>query len=81
VFFFEVVKTRPRLSGERETAMVEMLAGLSPDERQMLEDPDFITEDEADLIYSDRAMAEPGERISLHELLAENGIPRRRRSA
>ena len=61
--------------------MLEMLAGLSSAERSTLQDPDFITEDEADLIYSDRAINEPGESISIDVLFAELGIPRRRRRA
>jgi hypothetical protein len=61
--------------------MLEMLAALTPAERQTLKDPNFITEDEADLIWSDRGLAEPGESVSVDELFAELGIPRRRRSA
>jgi hypothetical protein len=35
--------------------MKKLIESLSPEERSMLRDPDFITEDEADLIVSDRA--------------------------
>ena len=58
-----------------------MIAGLTPAERSTLKDPDFITEDEADLIMSDRAMNEPGPLISLDELFRENGQTRRKRRA
>jgi hypothetical protein len=57
--------------------MLEMLKGLSLAERKTLADPDFITEDEADIIYCKRAMDEPGRSYSLDEVLAENGIARR----
>lgn len=71
--------TRARLSSRQEKAMLEMLAGLTPAERRTLKDSDFITEDEADIIVSDRRSTEPA--VSLDEVLAEAGIPRRRRSA
>ncbi len=58
-----------------------MLKGLSAAERKKLADPDFITEDEADNIYCDRALADPEPFISLEDALAENGIPLRRRRA
>jgi hypothetical protein len=57
--------------------MRRMLAGLTPAERARLEDPDFITEDEADMIWHGRDLAEPGESISVDELFAEMGIARR----
>jgi hypothetical protein len=44
-----------------------------------LHDPNFITEDEADIIMSDRSVNEPGRSISLDELLEENGQIRRKR--
>jgi hypothetical protein len=76
------MKTRPELSAKQYQEMREMLAGLTPAERATLADPDFITEDEADLIVCDRREDEPGESISAEELFAEMGItPRRRRSA
>ena len=61
--------------------MREMIAALSPAERASLKDPNFITEDEADLIMSDRAMKEDGCSIPLEEILKEFDRPRRRRSA
>jgi len=67
------------LTDEQYTDMLEMLKGLSPAERKTLADPDFITEDEADLIVCDRRDGEPT--VSLDEVLREAGIPRRRRSA
>ena len=51
--------------------MLEMLADLTPEERALLEEPDFITEDEADVIVSNRRINEPGPSISLEELFAE----------
>jgi len=44
----------------------------------MLADPNFITEDEADLIMSDRSYAEGDPEITLDELLAKHGLSRRR---
>ena len=70
--------TRENLSVEQHQEMLEMLAGLTPAERRTLKDPDFITEDEADLIWSDRALAESGESIPADKIFAELGIPRRR---
>jgi hypothetical protein len=61
--------------------MKELIASLSPAERKLLRDPNFITEDEADLIMSDRSFNEPGPRISLDQLLKENGMTRRRKKA
>ena len=66
---------RPKLSARQHKAMLEMLAGLTPAERQTLTDPDFITEDEADLIYCERAMSEPGPSIPAEDVFAELGIP------
>ena len=77
-----VVRENKRgLTGEMYADMLKMLKGLSAAERKTLADPDFITEDEADLIYADRAMKAPGKSISLDQLLKENGIPRRRSRA
>jgi hypothetical protein len=59
--------------------MLEMLADLTPAERASLEEPDFITEDEADMIVSNRRINEPT--VSLDEVLAESGVPRRKRIA
>ncbi len=59
-----------------------MVAALSPAERASLEDPNFITEDEAEIILAERAMNEPGRSIPLEEILKEFGQqPRRRRTA
>jgi len=65
-------------AGVDQAIILEMLKGLSAAQRRTLAYPDFITEDDADLIYSDGALKDPGESISLDELLKENGIPRRR---
>ena len=61
--------------------MKELIASLSPAERKLLRDPNFISEDEADLIMSDRGFNEPELTISLDELLKENGMTRRRKKA
>ena len=53
-----------------------IVASLSPAERAILSDPNFITEDEADLIMSDRSFNEPGPRISFDELLRQEGLTR-----
>jgi hypothetical protein len=42
--------------------MREMIAKLTAAERHSVKDPDFITEDEADLIMSDWSVNEPGGR-------------------
>jgi hypothetical protein len=76
----EALKAKHKLSNRQFQEMLEMLADLTPAERATLKDPDFITEDEADLIVCDRRSGEPT--FPLDEVLAENGIiPRRRRSA
>jgi hypothetical protein len=76
------LKARHKLSDKQFREMLEMLAQLTPAERATLKDPDFITEDEADILVSDRRMKEPGKWISAEELFAETGhIPRHRRSA
>jgi len=51
--------------------MRETIAGLTPAERRSLKDPDFIAE----------SVNEPGQPISLDELLRENGQTRRKRGA
>ena len=43
--------------------MKKLIESLSPEERSMLRDPDFITEDEADLIVSDRIEKASNEEI------------------
>jgi hypothetical protein len=50
----EALKTRHKLSNRQFQQMLEMLAGLTPAERASLKDPDFITEDEADIIWINR---------------------------
>jgi hypothetical protein len=61
--------------------MREMIAGLTPAGRRGLKDPNFIAEDEADLIMSDRSAKEPVRSILLDELLRENGQTGRKRGA
>jgi hypothetical protein len=87
------MKTKSNLSGRQDALriehdlsrsqfqeMLELLASLTPAERATLKDPDFITEDEADLIISDRRDNEPTS--PLDDVLKDIGNPpRRRRSA
>jgi hypothetical protein len=47
---------------------------LTYDERALLPDPDWVTEDDADSIMARRAEREPGKRASLEQVLRENGI-------
>ena len=55
----QALKARHKLSNRQFQQMLEMLADLTPDERASLEEPDFITEDEADIIVSNRRINEP----------------------
>jgi hypothetical protein len=73
-------QARANLSGGSKTdvAMRKMLARLTPAERRRLQNPDFITEDEADLIVSDRSMKQ-GPAIPLEKVLAEIGLKPRQR--
>ena len=57
--------------------MKKLIESLSPEERSMLRDPDFITEDEADLIVSDRSEKKSGK----HVLHIPSGRPRQKRIA
>jgi|SRR5579864_1212265 len=45
---------------------------LTDDERALLPDPDWVTEDDADFIMARRAEREPGKRASLEQVLREN---------
>jgi hypothetical protein len=73
------IKTRHNLFADQYDDMRRMLAELTPTERASLLDPEFITEDEADIIVATRSMNEPG--IPLGEIFAEFGYsPRRRRA-
>lgn len=66
------------LSPQQFREMREMLAGLTPAERAGLLDPEFITEDEADIIIGKRRLTEPT--VSMDEVFGESDyIPRRRR--
>ena len=73
-----VARNKRGLSDEQYNDMLEMLTQLTPAERSMLKYPDFITEDEADIIVSDRRLASEST-VSLDEVLKEAGIPRRQR--
>ena len=53
---------------------------LTDDERALLPDPDWVTEDDADSIMARRAEREPGKRASLEQVLRENGIDSRLRT-
>jgi hypothetical protein len=76
------MKTTSKLSAQQHREMLQMLKELTPAERASLKDPNFITEDEADLIVCDRRDREDGPSIPLEEVLREFGIsPRRRKSA
>ena len=60
--------------------MRKMLSELTPVEKASLLDPEFITEDEADVIIGKRRLTEPT--VSMDEAFAESGyIPRNRRRA
>jgi hypothetical protein len=72
------LRKKHKLTDRQFRAMLEMLAMLTPAERATLKDPDFITEDEADLIVCDRRADEPT--YSSDEIFAEFGfVPRARR--
>ncbi|HEX4134512.1 MAG TPA: hypothetical protein VHY84_07890 [Bryobacteraceae bacterium] len=58
--------------------MRAIIVGLTPAERCTLKDPNFITEDEADLIMSDRAVEEASETAAAEDLFAEISVPRTR---
>lgn len=64
-------KTRANLSGQEYRDMLQMLKELTPAERASLKDPDFITEDEADLIVCDRRSNEGT--VPAENVLAELG--------
>ena len=72
------MKTEENLSPPSAEEMRELIASLSPAERASLNDSDFITEDEADLIMADREMKEPGEWITAEELFRQEGYTPRR---
>jgi hypothetical protein len=74
------MKIIANLSAQEYREMREMLKNLTPAERASLEDPEFITEDEADLIICDRREKTDGPSIPLEQILKEFGTsPRRRR--
>jgi hypothetical protein len=75
------MKTTANLSAQQYREMREMLKKLTPAERASLKDPDFITEDEADLIICDRRDKEDGPSIPLEQILKEFGTSSRRRLA
>jgi len=75
------MKTTGNLSEEQYRDMLQMLKDLTPKERASLADPGFITEDEADIIVSNRRANEQGRRISADRLFAEVGCKPRSRKA
>ncbi|MGD1073594.1 MAG: hypothetical protein ABSB15_26070 [Bryobacteraceae bacterium] len=58
--------------------MKKVIAGLTPAEKDLLNDPNFITEDEADLILSDRSLRS-SRRFTPVEDILKGSSPRRRR--
>jgi hypothetical protein len=74
---------KQNLSPDELREMRQMLEGLTPAERARLSDPDFITEDEADIIICDRRLKEEGHKaVPLDTVLKRLGItPRHRKSA
>jgi len=59
--------------GAQKRVRVDRLS-LTDEERALLPDPDWVTEDDADFIIARRAEREPGKRASLEQVLLENGI-------
>jgi hypothetical protein len=47
---------------------------LTDEERAMLADPDWVTEDDADAIISKRREREPGKNVRLEDVLRVNGF-------
>jgi len=73
------MRSKANLSVPSPEDMKEIIAGLSPKEFRLLNDPNFITEDEADVIMALRDDSDPREDISLDQLFRENGQTRRKR--
>jgi hypothetical protein len=69
--------TRANLTEIADKEMRKVLASLTAAERRTLKDPDFITEDEEDLIISARAL-EKGKFYPLEQVIKENGLTPRR---
>jgi hypothetical protein len=70
------LKARHRLSDREFAEMLEMLGALTPEEKRGLEAPDFITEDEADMIVVNRRRG--GRGIPAEEVIAEFRPPKQR---
>jgi hypothetical protein len=47
---------------------------LTDDERALLPDPHWVTEDDADFIIAKRAEQDPGTRASLEQVLRQNAL-------
>jgi hypothetical protein len=73
-----LLKARYRLSDRQFAEMLELLEELTHDERAVLADSDFITEDEADVIFAMRAKDEPT--FPAEDVLAEFGHSLKRRA-
>jgi hypothetical protein len=61
--------------------MKKIIAGLTPAERAQLNDPNFVTEDEADLILSDRSIKSSRSFTPVDDILRDSNPRRRRRIA
>jgi len=60
-------------TGERKAARPSAAFNLTPKERAILADPGWVTEDEADIIFTMRQQHEPT--ISLEKVAKELGLP------
>jgi hypothetical protein len=70
------LKVRHGLSDREFAEMLEMLENLTVAERRGLENPDFITEDEADMIVINRRRG--GRSIPAEDVIAEFYPPKQR---
>ena len=61
--------------------MKKIIAGLTHAERTLLNDPNFVTEDEADLILSDRSIKSSRSFTPVDDILRDSNPRRRRRIA
>lgn len=69
--------TKSRRISDPETRNKRLRAdrlNVTSEERALLPDPDWMTEDDADFIIARRREQEPGKRVSLQQVLSENAI-------
>ena len=67
-----MIENRRGLSESQFREMQELLCGLTAEERRIPADPDFITEDEADIIF---VMRQKNDRAyPLEQVLREDGL-------